>query len=342
MRDAADLAAALARRAPALVAELLPAGRREGAEWRVGSVAGEPGHSLSIHLFGPKAGVWADFAGGETGDALDLVAAVRYRGDRRAAMAWARQWLGLTQAAAPVSQGAAPVAEAAAPSVDVEAEQWRGAARRMWLAGRIDLTGTPVEGYLAARGITLSDLSRPPGALRCRFDLFNRESGRSWPAMVAAIVGPDGRHAGTHRTWLHKDAGGTWRKAPLNNAKMTLGRYAGGYIPLARGASGKPLAKAPAGEAVAIGEGIETCLSVAIGCPELRVLAAVSLANMRRLVLPPTVTAVILCADNDPPHSHATRGLQAAVDAFAAQGRTVRIARSPVGKDFNDALQEAV
>jgi len=159
----------------------------------------------------------------------------------------------------------------------------------MWLAARADLAGTPVAHYLAARGIDLAELTRQPGALRCHFDLFNRESGRSWPAMVAAIVGPDGRHAATHCLWLAEDAGGISRKAPLRDQKMTLGSYAGGYIPLTRGASGKPLAHAPDGETVAIGEGIETCLSVAIASPELRVLAVLSLANMARLVLPEAV-----------------------------------------------------
>ena len=36
---------------------LFPNGRREGAEWRCGSVQGEPGKSLGVHLAGAKAGV---------------------------------------------------------------------------------------------------------------------------------------------------------------------------------------------------------------------------------------------------------------------------------------------
>src|SRR5579872_5068464 len=48
----------------ALLAELLPAGIREGAEWRIGSVAGEPGRSMGVHLGGAKAGVWYDWAAG--------------------------------------------------------------------------------------------------------------------------------------------------------------------------------------------------------------------------------------------------------------------------------------
>ncbi len=51
---------------------LLPNGKRVGHEWRVGSLNGEPGKSLGIHLNGNKAGVWADFATGEKGDLFDL------------------------------------------------------------------------------------------------------------------------------------------------------------------------------------------------------------------------------------------------------------------------------
>jgi hypothetical protein len=56
-RDAEDIAARLARQIESLVRELLPAGKRKGHEWRAGSVAGEAGHSLAVHLTGPKAGV---------------------------------------------------------------------------------------------------------------------------------------------------------------------------------------------------------------------------------------------------------------------------------------------
>lgn len=340
MRDAAQLARRLAARAHALVAELLPAGVREGHEWRVGSLAGEAGRSLSIHLTGSRALVWSDFSSGEAGDGLDLVAAVLFRGDLRAAMAWSRAWLGMSAAPAPETRRAA-LPEPPAPASDAEAEARRGAARRMWLSGQPVLPGSPVAGYLAGRGIDLAELPRLPGALRFHPELMNRESERAWPAMLAAIVGPDGRHAATHRTWLTPADGGRWTKAPLRSAKMVLGSFAGGHIPLARGASGAPLAQAPAGEAVAIAEGIETGLSVAVALPELRVLSAVSLGNLARVALPPAVREVILAADNDVGNPGAERALQRAVDTFVAQGRIVRIARSDVGKDFNDALTAA-
>lgn len=339
MHDAADIAERLGRQSPALVAELLPAGKRDGAEWRCGSVAGEPGRSLGVHLFGPKAGVWSDFASGESGDGLDLVAAVLYRGDKREALAWARRWLGLVDgpAAAPQRQ-APPPARPDAPDADAEAR--RGAARRMFLAAQQSLAGTPAAAYLAARSIDLAELGRQPRSLRSASELWNRETGRHFPALLAAVSDATGAHTATHRTWLAKDAAGIWRKAPLRDPKMSLGSVAGGCIRLWRGASGKPLREAPEGEAVAIAEGIETALSVVIACPELRVLSAVSLSNMARVVLPPAVRTVILAADNDGDNAGAARALQRAVDHFAAEGRIVKIALPPIGKDFNDTLQQ--
>lgn len=340
--DAADLARALAARIMALAPELLPAGKREGHEWRVGSLAGEQGRSLAVHLTGARAGVWSDFSSGEAGDALDLVAAVLFAGDMRPAMEWARRWLGLADSSTPAPRQVRqePRQAATVPAIDAEAVSRRGAARRLFLAAAAELRGTPAAAYLAGRGIDLAELGRQPRSLRYHPALPNAESGRSWPALVAAITEASGVHVATHRTWLAMAEGGSWTKAPLRDAKMTLGSYAGGCIRLWRGASGKSLAQAPAGEAVAIAEGIETALSVVLAAPELRVLCAVSLANMGRIVLPETVRTVTLCADNDGDNPAAARALQRAVEHFAAEGRAVRIARPPAGlKDFNDVLR---
>jgi hypothetical protein len=340
MHDAADIARMLAGQAPALVAELLPAGKRESGEWRVGSLAGEPGRSLAVHLYGGRAGVWSDFASGDAGDGLDLVAAVLYGKDKRAALIWARRWLGLGDGPAPAPQRQAPP-PARPDEADAEAEARRGAARRMFLAAQPALAGTPAAAYLAARSIDLAELGRQPRSLRYASELWNRETGRHLPALVAAVTDATGAHVATHRTWLAQDAAGVWRKAPLRDPKMSLGSFAGGCIRLWRGASRKPLAQAPEGETVVLGEGIETCLSVVIAAPELRVLCAVSLSNLARVVLPPAVRTVVLAKDNDVDNPGAALALQRAVDHFASEGRVVKIAVPPCGKDFNDTLQQA-
>lgn len=66
----------LAERAESVCQWLLPQGKRNGHEWEVGSTQGEPGKSLKVNLAG-KAGLWADFASGESGDLIDLILLVR-------------------------------------------------------------------------------------------------------------------------------------------------------------------------------------------------------------------------------------------------------------------------
>lgn len=338
--DAATVSRALADRALGLCRDLFPAGVREGAEWRVGGLGGEKGKSLSIHLLGPKRGVWADFAGGQSGDALDLVCQAKCGGDIKAALEWAAAWLGMSRDAPPPATQ--PLARRAAAENETErdpdADARQAKAKALFLAAEPRLAGTPAAAYLAARGIDLAALGRQPRALRYHPDLWNGESRRTWPALVAAVTNDRGEMTALHRTWLGRDAAGCWRKAPLEVAKASLGRVAGGTIRLWRGASGKSLANALPGETVIIAEGIETALSVALACPEFRVLASVSLGNMARINLPPAIAGVTIAADNDAPGSPADNALKTAAARFAAMGKTVRIARSPVGSDMNDCI----
>ncbi len=339
--DARELSRMLARQVPALTAELLPQGHREGAEWVHPSLTGTSRRSLSVRLTGTKAGVWSDFASGEAGDALSLVAAVRFAGDTRAAMDWARGWLGLTlHQPGQSAHRPMPAQPAQNPEPDRDQAERRAKALALFLRAPEGLVDTPAAAYLAGRGIDLAELGRAPRSLRFHPTVWCEETGARLPAMLAAITDGAGVHVATHRTWLARRRDGGWMKAQLRNAKKSYGSYAGGFIPLQRGASKRPLRDAPEGETVGIAEGIETALSVAVACPELRILAGVSLSNMARIVLPETIGTVILCADNDKPENIAAeRGLVAAINHFANAGKTVRLARPTMGKDWNDMLQ---
>ena len=74
--DLKAIARMLAARIRDLVQQLLPYGREERGEWvALNPTRGDrkPG-SFRIHLHGIRAGVWADFATDDAGDALSLVA----------------------------------------------------------------------------------------------------------------------------------------------------------------------------------------------------------------------------------------------------------------------------
>jgi len=343
--DIREIVTGLASRMPALCRDLFPAGRREGPEFRVGNLAGDPGRSLAVRLEGARAGIWCDFASGEKGDALDLVAQAGCGGDKAGAVAWAKSWLGLdgerAQPRAKVARSSATTLRAATASREAENRNREGAFR-LWLGAQERLAGTPADRYLKGRGIDLEALHRQPRALRFTPELAHAPTNTRWPALVAAINGPDGGFAAIHRTYLAPAAGGRYAKAPVNDPKMTLGRYAGGCIRLWRGASGRNLDAASAGEEIVVTEGIEDGLTVAIACPERRVLVAVSLANMGAMRLPATVAGIIVCAHNDDA-IEARRALDRAIARWRGEGRRVRLARPPAGvKDLNELRQRRI
>ncbi|HCS23669.1 MAG TPA: hypothetical protein DIW20_07970 [Rhodospirillaceae bacterium] len=340
----ADISTMLSQRTHQLVRELLPRGVREGSEWCVGSCAGEPGRSMKIHLQGGKAGVWKDFSSGETGDALELVAAVLFHGDKTNAIKWSRSWLGLDGLDPARLAQRRREAEQAARKADADAilkaDKMRRMAQGLWLGARSDILNSPVASYLGGRCIDIRLLPRVPGSLRYTDKCWNKELKAEVPAMVAQISNGAGEHIATHRTYIVRGEDGIWRKDKrLKDSKLSLGSFRGGFITLNRGASNKPIAKAPAGDRLILCEGIEDGLTLALACPEHRVLAGVSLGNFMNIDLPSAIQDIIIAADNDGENAQARAALDKAIARFQAQGRRVAVARSEVGKDFNDQLQ---
>jgi hypothetical protein len=159
------------------------------------------------------------------------------------------------------------------------------------------------------------------------------ERGAEHPAMVAMIV-DQGRSIGAHRTFLAPDGRG---KARIRSAKKVLGQHKGGLIPLWRGASDKPLKEAPEGDVIAIAEGIEDALTIALHCPEWRVVACINIGNMAELTLPPAIGEVRLCLDRDGENPACAAARERAVERYQREGRRVFEMRPPEGfKDFNE------
>jgi putative DNA primase/helicase len=179
--------------------------------------------------------------------------------------------------------------------------------------------GTLVETYLAARAISIL----APESVRFHADL-KHPSGGSWPAMVALVTsGMIGTPLAIHRTYLAHDGAG---KAPIEPQKMMLGPCSGGAVRLAQ-----------PGDVLMVGEGIETCLAAmqATGHPAW---AALSTSGLRGLDLPKDVRDVIVLADGDEAGEAAARDCALRLQR---EGRRVRIARPPMGMDFNDMLPDS-
>ncbi len=190
------------------------------------------------------------------------------------------------------------------------------AARRIWSESR-PAADTPVETYLASRGITIE----PPPTLRYHPGLKHGPTGLPLPAMVTAVtIWPEREVIAIHRTFLTADGS---KKAQVSNPKLMLGPCAGGAVRLS-----------PFGNDLVLAEGIETALSVlqASGKP---VWACLSTSGLKSALLPPEVATVTIAADGDEP------GITAAEEAasrFYREGRDVKIAKPPPGMDFNDLL----
>lgn len=287
---------------------LVPHGRHERGEWRVGSVNDESGRSLCIRLSGPWIGYWRDHATEERGDMIDLVAMV-HGCSRAAAFRWASDWLGT---APPVADRVPEPAAAAAPNATPR--QW---IERVW-ASTVPAAGTPAEAYLRGRGIALA----VPDCLRFARSCRHGATKQSLPAMVAAVTGPDGDRVAVHRTYLGEGGAG---KAPVEPAKASLGPVSGGAVRLA-----------PAGEVLGMAEGIETALS-AMQLSDLPTWACISAGGLRAVIVPPGVRRVIIFADRDKPGAAAARDAR---DRLSGEGREVTVLFPAGGvNDFNDLMR---
>ena len=76
--------------------------------------------------------------------------------------------------------------------------------------------------------------------------------------------------------------------------------------------------------------------------PDARVVATVSLGNMREIVLPPQVTKVIVIRDHDTNPKNRAQ-VDRAKERWLADGRAVGDWEAPEGgRDLNDALMAAL
>ena len=340
------LVTGLTDRLEGLCAELFPEGKRDGPE-----LVGWQGRTLKVHLDGTKRGVWCHFSAQVGGDPLDLVAYVQCGGNKVEAIKWAKSWLGLDGETVPAWRPPPPEEDEARRRDAAEDEaKRRAAAVQIWLSAAAELRGTPVEDYLAGRGIGLRALPFAPGAVRFHPGLWNAESQRKLPAMVAAIVGPHGKQVAVHRTWLAPDGRGGWGKAALRSPKATLGTLKGGFVSLWKGVSvdpetgevrkAPPLSQAKGPVAVDMTEGIEDGLTVALACPERRVMAGISVGNWASIRLPEAVAEVWLWRQNDPVGSPAEKAFAKVVASFQGQGRRVFVVAPPQAfKDVNDMVK---
>lgn len=175
-----------------------------------------------------------------------------------------------------------------APARLQDPERVRAANNRLWSGSRPVTPGDPVGLYLARR----VDLSVFPACLR--YSARTRyqdglEGEASWhPAMIARVVGADGRPVTLHRTYLTADG----QKADVPRQKKLM---AGLDCLKGRAAA---VRLAPVGEELGVAEGIETALSAAalFGVP---CWALISKGNLQQWEPPAEVRTLHIFGDAD-------------------------------------------
>lgn len=332
--SAGELARSLAHRLEDILPSILADCRIEPGEARG---HGQDGALWVVARNGAKRGVALCASEPDrSGDMFALVTEALHGGDRRAAYAWAlERCAGIAAPPAPAVER--QVAEAAARD-----DRMRRGGMAKYLQARASIADTPAGSYLLGRG--LSDPAILGGGLRFAPDCYYCGLGalaEHYPALVAPVINPKTRSwLAAHCTYLQRDSG-QWKKLRRIPARKVWGRYAGGVIPLLRGASGKRLRHAPE-EGVLLGEGIENTLSGAVLRPELRALAAVAIGNFAAIALPENFTFVVLVQDRDGENEGSRRARERAIDRWLHEGRGVEVLKPPAGYEDMNAWLQAV
>lgn len=340
-----------------LVREMVPGARAKGRIFEAKNPrrADRTAGSFVIWRQGVP-GSWKDYASGDQGDVVDLVAFLK-GWERREVLAWAEARYGIRRMGDDERRRLAAKAKTARIA-EAEAEAAADIRKRQWAADIFEaavprIRGTLVETYFASRGLELRAMPwlehqwfrfHPAlewwrGAVR---DERGRkiEAGPQFPALVSAMVDRRGTMRAIHCTFLAEDGRG---KAPVEKPKLMFPATAGLVIRVARGDSRMtPEAAAKHGVIgpALVGEGVEDAATFALAMPELRTFAAGSLAGLLHLPDLPCVESWLVARDNDWGKPQAAELFERAMARIRDFGKpAVAIAATGDAKDFNDMVR---
>lgn len=312
--------------------------------------------SFVIWTRGAAAGGFNEYAPGfqESGDVIDLISYVHNRSkDRRFALSWARDFLGI-RAMTPAErrQAAQQAKRQAQIATQAQSEATTRkiiAARRLWDKS-VPIAGSMGEVYFASRRIPLMLIANREDDLRFIPNLEHWRSakwednrkvaeGPRFPVVVAAVRNLAGELTAVHCTFIRADGSG---KADVGNAKLMLGAVKGSFIRLSRGENNFALEEAAGAgviEPFVVAEGIETGLSVAMEIREARVAAAGSFDHMMLVeVERMNVDPIVYALDNDE-NPEADEVVRDRIEALRDAGKRASFMRPSGCKDFNDMVR---
>lgn len=362
LRSVADIADEFNGLAKSLAKELLPNGHASGTYWMASGVddSGETA-SLAVKLSGANMGRWTDYGnampGEDKGDMIDLLAIRRFGGDRKAALQDVKRRLGIEDKWTRDAPQPTPQEREAASEQARQRELARQAAEAQERAGKMKgakalflhrdakmIAGTPAEAYLVNRGLSPAPIGEWPGSLRYHPEVWNREAGVKIYAMLAQVLAWDGSkqiHVATHRTYLQSCNRRGWVKIDSPNARMALGPWGGGYIPINKGSSAKSMTDMHPDEPIYMAEGIEKCIAIRMKMPGVRIISGLNLRNMGAVLLPPQCRRLVMVVDNDK-DDRELAAMERAIAQQQARGLHVQLVRPPLPYKDIDAWMIAV
>lgn len=315
LETSGEIARRLAMRATEVCRRYLPNGRRVGDYWVAGDARGAKGRSLYVRLVGPPcgkraAGKWTDASTSEYGDLLDLIAASCRLSDHRDVLEEARRFLSL--------------------AADNQSDAFRRSPRNSAMsaqrlfAASAPITGTLAESYLFSRGIAeLRSLDALRFHPRCYYRRDAQSPAERWPALIAAVTDARGVVTGVQRTYLQRDGSD---KAPLETPRKAMGVLAGNAVRFGM-----------VHEIMAVGEGIETVLSLQWLMPSMPMAAALSAQNLGAFQMAATLKRLYIAADRDDVGMRAAERLH----SRAVEHGVDVVILMPILNDFNHDLLHA-
>jgi hypothetical protein len=351
----------LQRDVAVLVAELVPGARRSGTVWSAKNPrrADRSAGSFTVWVGGGGhvAGAWKDWASGDAGDVVDLVAYCRgwTRGE---VLAWGEDRYGIRSMSAEERRRlqARQVERKVAEQRDDQARELkrREAAIRLFDRAVPRLTGTLVEVYAEARGTPLRamptlehqwfrfhpSLEWWEGAERDPETGEKTRPGPRFPALLSAMVDRVGTMRAVHCTFLSPDGRG---KAPVDRPKLMFPRTEGLVIRVSRGDSRVSPETAAANGLIGpgvVGEGVEDGWTWAMALPEARTFAAGSLAGLLHMPDLACIDAWLVARDNDWGKDQAKAQFDKAMSRIKSFGKPAEEVSATGGaKDFNDMVR---
>jgi hypothetical protein len=195
------------------------------------------------------------------------------------------------------------------------------------LDGSAPSAGTLLEQYIrGGRGIAVE----LPPTLRYHPALWHAETRTRGPAMVALVQAANGDPVSAiHRTWLAADGLG---KAAVDPPRKSFGPLTGHAVHL-----GRPSSR------LILGEGVETTLSaLQLWGPSFDAWATLSTSGMVAVMIPDTVTEIVIAADNEDAGRKAAAALRDRLRRENPSRPVSAVTPKHGVNDFNDVLRARV